>query len=393
MSTSDKLNITKLLIHKGVNANVQNRNGTTALQLACENGNSGIAKMLLENDSDINLVDNECNNALHYVFKSRQNRHHLIKLLIDKGIYVNSQNKNGTSPLQLASKFGDYEAVKELLDCNASIYVVDNVNDNSLHYALSWKCNTDVIKLLINRGIDVNAQNTNGTTALHLTCENSNYEVAQKLVENHACVKILDDDNNTALHYMSKSWKNNQNIVRLLIGEGLDINSRNIHGTTALQVACRNCNYHIAEYLLSCDASVNLLDNNYNNALHYASKSEHYNADIIKLLVEKFLSVDSQNRNGTTALQLACQQNNYTNAEKLLQCGACVDLVDDKGNNALHHVAKSRRDSVDVVELLIQAGVDVNARNKNGATALQFACESCSYEIAKNECDNNAIMH
>jgi len=78
-------------------------------------------------------------------------------------------------------------------------------------------------------------------------------------------------------------------------------------------------------------------------------------------------------RNGRLdkALQDAARDGHSGMVELLLAAGADVNAKSNYGDTALHYAARGGH--VDVVELLLEAGADVNAKNKNGRTALFWA--------------------
>ena len=79
---------------------------------------------------------------------------------------------------------------------------MDNDNKNALHYAsASQQNNQDIIKILTERGVDVNAQNINGATALQLACLSGVYENVKTLLDVGASIDIANSDKNNALHY------------------------------------------------------------------------------------------------------------------------------------------------------------------------------------------------
>merc|ERR1719383_215399 len=105
MSVFEPNSITKLLLEKGADPNIQNSDGETALYLAARYSNKGMAKLLIEKGADINV-----------------------------------QNSYGETPLMGASlmTFGDYEGVtKLLLEKNADPKIKDNLGKTALDKASS----------------------------------------------------------------------------------------------------------------------------------------------------------------------------------------------------------------------------------------------------------------
>ena len=110
--------------------------------------------------------------------------------------------------------------------------------------------------------------------------------------------------------------------------------------------------------MLNSGASINLADNDNENALHYASDSWEDNRHVIRLLIEKGIDVNAQNGNGTTALQLACQERDYEIVEMLLNAGASINMTDKNYKNALHCALESEKDNGDVIKLLMRKAAE-----------------------------------
>ncbi|XP_063923969.1 uncharacterized protein LOC135138056 isoform X2 [Zophobas morio] len=373
-SNEVNLDMIKMFLAKGINVNAQNKNGTTALQIACRNNDYELTELLLGSGASININDKHNKNVLHYASESKKNNRDIIKLLHEKNIGVNVQDKYGTTALQFACLEGVYENAKILLYFRASVNIKDENNNNALHYAIkSGRNNQDIIQLLIDNGIDLNTRNKNGTTALHLACLEGINANVQMLLDSGTLINIMDKDQNNALHYASESMNNNVHVMKLLIEKGIHVNDQNKYGTTALQIACLEGVYENAKILLDCGASINIANNANNNALHFASESKKDNRGVIKLLIEKGIDVNAQNENGKTALQFACLEGIYENAEMLLDFSASIGITDEDNNNALHYASSAENVNRSLIKLLIEKGININAQNKNGMTALQLA--------------------
>ncbi|XP_063920967.1 ankyrin repeat domain-containing protein 1-like [Zophobas morio] len=197
------------------------------------------------------------------------------------------------------------------------------------------------------------------------------YENAEMLLNSGASINIVDKDKMNALHYASKSREDNREVIKLLIEKGIDLNTQNGNGTTALQLACLRGVYENTEMLLHFGASINIRDKKSDNPLHYASCFRKDNQDIIELLIGKGIDVNAQSKDRNTALHAACLQGVYKNAETLLDSGAWINIMDNQKDNELHNALCSDEDNRDIIALLIDKGVDVNSENENSTTPLQ----------------------
>jgi hypothetical protein len=124
------------------------------------------------------------------------------------------------------------------------------------------------IKNLIGSGADVNAQNQNGNTALHLAVYNNNEETAKSLIEFGADVNAQNQNGNTALHLAV--YNNNKETAKSLIEFGADVNAQNQNGDTALHLAVYNNNEETAKALISDKANTSIENKFGQNPLNYA---------------------------------------------------------------------------------------------------------------------------
>lgn len=90
-----------LLVSFGCDMDLQDALGATPLMYACAGGHVSMASLLLRNEATIDSQDNEKQGALHYCFRDHPTLR-CVKLLVNYGIDINTQDVFGTSPLMLA---------------------------------------------------------------------------------------------------------------------------------------------------------------------------------------------------------------------------------------------------------------------------------------------------
>ncbi len=120
----------ELFMKAGMNVNVKDNDGNTALMRASANDNFEVVRLLIKKGADVNAKDNDGYTALMAASSNKDLE--LATLLIKKGADVNGSNNAGETPLMLASLNGNF----------------------------------DMAQLLIKKGADVNAKSSKGNTAL-----------------------------------------------------------------------------------------------------------------------------------------------------------------------------------------------------------------------------------
>ncbi len=144
------LDVVKALLVKGVNVNMKNEKGVTALMFATQNGHTEIVKELIANDADVNMKSGHGWTAL--MFAAQNGHTETVRVLLDNKANVNvkSKDKHGWTALMSASGNGHTEIVKILLDNNADINMKDKMGRSALTIAeiFSKENKEDTVKLL-----------------------------------------------------------------------------------------------------------------------------------------------------------------------------------------------------------------------------------------------------
>ncbi|XP_068132720.1 protein phosphatase 1 regulatory subunit 12A isoform X2 [Hyperolius riggenbachi] len=221
-SSGDTEEVLKLL-DRGADINYANVDGLTALHQACIDDNLEMVKFLVENGASINQPDNEGWIPLHAA--SSCGYLDIAEYLISQGANVGAVNSEGDTPLHIAEE----EPMEELIQNEVNRQGVDieaarkeeerimlrdarqwlnsgQINDvrhtksggTALHVAAA-KGYTEVLKLLIQAGYDINIKDFDGWTPLHAAAHWGKEEACRILVENLCDMDAVNKVGQTAL--------------------------------------------------------------------------------------------------------------------------------------------------------------------------------------------------
>jgi len=210
----------------------------------------------------------------------------------------------------------------------------------------------------------INAKDVHRETVLMWAIRNDKEEIAKLVIQFGADVNTKSNEGSTALIY---AIKYNKEIYKELIRSGANINTKGDDGQTALIQAVSIDKEDIVKVLIQNKAKVNVEDGRGRTALTWAFTLG--SKKIAKLLVQVPGADANQTYKGFTALMWSFIYNFEEVAKLLIQNGADVNAASDDGRTALLIACSSNR-SEEVIDLLIQSGADVNASN-DGWTALR----------------------
>jgi ankyrin repeat protein len=223
-----------------------------------------------------------------------------------------------------------------LIEKGANVNAVNTDGNTPLHMTAQKAIlmqNLKLAELLIDKGANVNAVNTDGNTPLYYvasrpdrTEKNENRTLlAELLIKNGADVKALNGKNTTILHVAI--LMQNLKLAELLIDKGANVNAVNTDGNTPLHMAARNKNLKAVELLIDKGANVNAVNKDENTPLHVATRKK--NLEVVKLLIGKDANVNAKDTAGTTPLNEAIKNNNIKLAVVLVNRGGSLDEKDE----------------------------------------------------------------
>jgi ankyrin repeat protein len=226
------------------------------------------------------------------------------------------------------------------------------------------------IKSLAARGVDVNAPDQVGRTALHLAADRGHLKAAQALLAAGAKSSVTDRSGLTPLHLAA--LRGRAKVVSLLLAQRAGVNGRTRLGLTPLHLAARGGFTPIVQALLAKGAQVNAQDRSGRTPLHMAA--ERGRLETARALLAKgakFSVLSITDRVGMTPLHLAVLKNRAKLVSLFLNNGADVNDRTKIGLTPLHLAAQGG--SVPITRALLAKGAKVNAGEARGQTPLHLA--------------------
>jgi len=331
--------VVEYLLSKGTRIDEKNgQDGTTALYKACADGSLDIAIVLVDAGADVNL---KSSHGFTPLFIAAENKHKpVVEYLLSKGARVNEKN-------------GPHELTAIYKACADGLL--------------------DIVTVLVNAGADLNLKSTEGFSPLFAAVQNKHKPVVEYLLSKGARVDEKNGPKGVSALYRA-CFDGSLDIAKVLVDAGADVNLKSTEGFTPLYIAVGNKRKPLVEYLLSKGAPVD--EKNGPDGVAALFRACYVGSlDIVKVLVDAGADVNHKDNIGFTCFYAAVQEKHKPIIEYLLSKGVRVNETNGQNNDTpLHKACVSG--SLEVVKILVNAGADINAVNKQGKSSLDFAVEN-----------------
>jgi ankyrin repeat protein len=399
----DDVEMADLLIRAGARVSARTREGVTPLQLAAINGSAPMLDRLLKAGADPNASLTPVRDTA-LMMAARTGRTDALRVLVEAGADVNAKETwGGTTPLMWAVSEGHAEAAQTLIaagaDANARSHYVAAANGRGFEgrtplatatdakaaeFASGWltplmlaarEGNTELGRILIGAGADVNAAAGDGKTALALAIFNGNYDVASFLVDSKADVNKADTQRFTPLFWA--------------------VDRRNMETAPNFPWMVTADAMPLIRALLDAGADPNALVNNtprarmregsprivFSTALMRAAFAA--DLELVTLLLQRGADPSIISRDGETMVSAAAglafihgyhrgksPDERLQVVKRFVELGNDVNLPDDYGITPL--MAAGNFGSVPIIQYLIDVGADLGAHDLGKKNDGQF---------------------
>ncbi|MEJ1964151.1 MAG: ankyrin repeat domain-containing protein [Gammaproteobacteria bacterium] len=365
-ATTGNAAVIKLLLNAGADVESANAEGQTALMAVARTGNVEAAKLLLQHGANVNARETWGQQSA-LMWAASQKHPEMIRLLVSKGADVNAHgvvrdwdrkvtaegrpkdmNRGGFTPMLYAAREGCVECVRELLKGKADIDLADPHGTSPLVLAL-MNMKFDTAKFLIENGANISLWDYYGQTPLYVA-------VDMHTVPTGFRADVPSTDAATSM-----------DIIQLLLDRGTNVNAQ-----LKLRPPVRS--------LLPGDrgADVRVLTT---GATPLMRASVAADLPVIEVLLKHGALVDLPLADGTTPFfatvltagtrARAKTEASALEAMRVLKKAGADPNARTAGSTPL--LTATSRGWTDVMKELVSYGVDINAKDSDGLTALDYA--------------------
>jgi ankyrin repeat protein len=368
------LDLFEHLLKRGVDINALYGYSITVLMYAIGVKNRDLIELLLKYGADVNAC---IRNGWTSLMVAAGRFSDSIPLLLEKGAHLEDKTTDGATALIVALHYKNKEAVELLLKAGADVNAYNKPSFTPLMVAAEHS--SYIIPVLLEKGARLEDKTADGVTALSVAIYNNNKEAVELLLKAGANSNARDEDGESPLMYAIRA--KNKDLVELLLKAGAEVNAYNKIGWTPLMVAAERFSDSIP---LLPENGAHLEDKTADGATALLVALHYKNKEAVELLLRAGADVNAYNKQSFTPLMVAAEHS-FDIIPLLLEKGARLEDKDVDGATAL--LVAISNNNKEAVELLLKAGADANACNKNDSTPLmnaaEFFAESIPLLIAK----------
>ncbi|XP_065075157.1 uncharacterized protein LOC135698934 [Ochlerotatus camptorhynchus] len=294
------IDIVEVLLDHSAEVDARDMDDATPLMLASDQGHNEVVKLLLKRSAKPNAQKSNKWTSLH--FACYRNHQEVVGALLDGMADVDARNEEEWTPLHWAARYAHLEIAELLLDRSASINVQQKDKDTPLHLAIRYDQTMEVVRLLVKRSADLNIRNKKLRTPLHMAAHFDRKGIVNILI-NAENLNSQDSNGCTPLHLAVE--KGADEVVKALIHHTANVLIQQAKDKwTPLHLAARHGRSEIAKLLIDASAdAIEARDKDNSTALHLAARYGH--VDTVRLLIDHSADVTARQINGKTPLDLA----------------------------------------------------------------------------------------
>lgn len=351
----EQYNLLKAEFNKSKNPNLKDNYDFPLIMYAMLFNDTDMLKILFDMNVDIKSDDIDTgllflalsNNSLFGESFDEKNKNAL-KLLLSFGVSADSDSfkkvpfLNEYTPLSLALRFENKQAIKLLLDNGADINGRDLGGKTLIMEALKNK-NENLVNFLIENKAGLNYEDFNGKSVYQYAYESGDLGVIKSIDPEFKNLHNISSNNTDNLMLLSK--RADSKTLDYFIKKGLDVNSVNANGENSLSLAIMGANLNGAKFLVKQGANINQVNKKEQDLFFLAARGEYLETKYskrpkaTKQMLEyvyslKHFDINNQDDIGSTPLIAAAASGNIEAVEFLLEKGADTSIKNTRGYDA-----------------------------------------------------------
>ena len=350
------------LINKGASVWYKNKQGHTPFDIASFYKNEDVCSCLSDR---INL-----NQLFIAALLSSDNRR--VNVLLSKGVHPMSYDQYETPAIVIAARTGNFEALRLLVEKGADVNVMDVNANTAMSYAIRLS-DTRMMDYLFENGFMPTRVNVSYQKDLEMAIKQDSMYIMQELIENTGKT-YLQTAAAMAIHYGS------DRSLAYLIEKGASIKDLDTHSYSIAIEAIHSKNPKVLDQVLQQGAQINQMDAYQRWPLLEAVKSS--NNEMVSVLVKHKARIDRVNNDGWTALMQACKQGDKDIVETLIRAGADINKKNRHGWTPM--MINAQQGNMDIASALYKAGGRVDMVTYDHYSPLYIAVASKNTALAKH---------
>ena len=387
---------------RGTDVNHRNPDGSTPLQWAVFEGDVPEVSRLLDAGADVSLANDYGVTPMGLAAEVAHTE--ILKLLLEAGADADSPNPEGQTALMAVARTGNVKAARLLLDHGAAVDAQESWGGQTALMWASARRHPEMMELLISNGADVDARSIHRDYQRHVTAEGRPKSLdsggftpllyaarencvacADVLLASGADIDLPDPDGVSPLNVaiMNANW----DLARKLIEAGADVDQWDIYGQAPLFTA-------MGLYTRIDGGRASIDPPNETDGL-----------SVVRMLLDRGANPDMQlffrpagvrgstNTRGSTPLIRAATNGDLEMVQLLLERGADATLCMADRQTPIHAVLAGRtseKQALELIRVFHEAGTDVNVvalvnhrEEVRGGTALHYAVRKRFQEVIK----------
>lgn len=427
------------VLDKGADINVQMKDYytgkyNTALHVATHHQNKKVIALLVERGVDTDVKNEDNRTALHIATQLHNTT--ITSLLLKGGASASIEDPSGRIPLFMALEKQCEDVAYSLLETpfdlklgGPSVRFDLSGHQSRWHISIETKLDTkretvlfpavrngahQIAQKLVDKGVDVNAQNKFGLSAVTFSVVMGDLEMVRLLLDSGADVEHTGTDSGSSLIHLALGTRVNRNpvakMVKLLVERDAKLDTLSeCHMWNAskwrcppIHAAIQLNNREAVDVLLAAKADASMRDGWGLSALHHAAYCGF--DDLIVLLLDTGSDLEERDTVGWTPLHFAVDGLKPSTVILLTSRGADINAVTKDGDTVIHLAAGASKRPLpqdpngtrpiqhlaEMIQILTEKGVNINTKGPGGMTALHTATRALQVEVVKILVDSGA---